>query len=350
MSAVNKSKFSEQFFAQVVKVFKYNKRMKLVEIDFSKPWWDLLVQQKRLVFINILNQLFGNVILALAPVAVAYAIERQDVKLFLLIILVIALSRLLAHIMYYFDPILRIQSSQSITYSANKFFLTTDPINHSNRSSGEIISKINRASTGIESLLGLVTLEFLSLGFTIISTVWIFWNFNYIYGLVVLGSLSFIIFFNIICFYYRSKIQKIIIKYEDKAQTINVETLQQTHYIRSGFATPEQAGKMFSANTKRMYLEASSWRLAGYIISTTQFLFFISLAILGYLIITNKDVNVVIAASLLVSYFNIGNQIYFIGYSVNQLIKHYIGITDLYSFIRNFGKQTYPVLEGDNAS
>jgi hypothetical protein len=123
--------------------------------------------------------------------------------------------------------------------------------------------------------------------------------------------------------------------------------LQQVFYIRSSFASNEQITKMKQTNFKDLYTTATSWRISGFIITITQVLFYLSLGILGFIMLRNNQVGLILSAALLINYYSLGSKFFNVGHSVKQLIKSYTGVVDLFEFIRGFGKQTYPVLEDD---
>jgi ABC-type multidrug transport system fused ATPase/permease subunit len=206
MPKVNQEKI-ESTFDHLVRFFGYQKNTKLLDIDFTKPWWWVFKDQKILVFIFILNTAFTSINTALLSVFIGLSIQSQNLNYFLYCVAFAILGQLFSFFLYYLDVILRLQTSQSINFSANKFFLTTDPIRHSNRSSGQILSKINRATSDIDRLISLVSSEFLSLFFIIISTVITFWNFDSVYGLVTLISLSLLVGFNIFGALYKKSLK-----------------------------------------------------------------------------------------------------------------------------------------------
>jgi ABC-type bacteriocin/lantibiotic exporter with double-glycine peptidase domain len=346
MPKVNQEKI-ESTFDYLVRCFGYKKNTKLLDIDFTKPWWWVFKDQKMLVFIFILNTAFTSSYTALLPVFIGLSIQSQNLNYFLYCVAFAILGQIFSFFLYYLDAIFRLQTSQSINFSANKFFLTTDPIRHISRSSGQILSKINRASSDIDRLISLISSEFLSLFFIIISTVITFWNFDYVYGLVTLISLSILVIFNIFGALFKKQFEKLLISLGDDAHRVNIETLQQVFYIRSSFASNEQITKMKQTNFKDLYSTATSWRISGFIITITQVLFYVSLGILGFMMLRNNQVGLILSAALLINYYSLGSKFFNVGHSVKQLIKSYTGVVDLFEFIRGFGKQTYPVLEGD---
>jgi hypothetical protein len=340
-------RLTEEDFNKLTSWFGYNRRMKLQDVDFYKPWWYIFWQQKWLVLINILNQAYSNTFLAIIPVAISYSFQQRSLFYFVLCTMGLLIFRISSHALFYFDPMLRTQIAQSMIFSANKFFLQTDPINHSSRSSGQIIAKINRGANSMENFVGIMSFELISLFFGMIATVGIFSSFGLVYGVVVFVSLSALVIFNIFAFLFKKQFEHLLIKYDDDAQSVNIETLNQVQFIRSVFGSNEQLLKMRRKNFLNMYTDATSWRISGYIITFTQIIFFLSLGMIGYLMLGESNYDPVITSSLIISYFYTGSRFYFFGHNIKQLIKSYVSITDLFKFIRNFGKQSYPVVSED---
>ena len=86
----------------------------------------------------------------------------------------------------------------SVQMSGHSFFLTVDPIYHSKRSSGAILSKIARATRGYEEILDRIVLDILPITITSIVAIINIMNFDFWIGLIILLSLSVIITINIL--------------------------------------------------------------------------------------------------------------------------------------------------------
>ena len=336
----------EKYFNFFKQLFKFDKKMKLIEVDFSKPWWFLLWQQKEVVALNMLNVFLYSIIASLAPLLLAQIFITGNISNLIWLILGLVIVKIVNYILFFYDPIMRLQSAKSIENSATKYFLTVDPVHHSLRSSGQILSKVARGSGGIDLLIDIISFNLLSLFGMIIGLTIAFWQVSVVLALIALVFMISIVLFSIAMFIVRSKLlRKVRIENEDKSKALNLETLQQVSYIRAVFGTKEQLAKVDRFQFKAMYTSAIVWEFGGTVVTLSQILFLFSMIVIGFILLTQINLDKTIAVSLLLSYYQIQAQISFVGNSFGRAINSLEDINDLYDFIRRFGKQSYPVLE-----
>ncbi len=336
----------EKYFNFFRKLFKFETKMRFVDVDFSKPWWFLLWQQRGIVAINIVNVLIYSIIASLSPILLAQIFVGGNTWDLILLILGLILVRFINFALFYFDPILRLQSSKSIENSATNFFLTVDPVNHSLRSTGQIVSKVGRGSSSFETFLDIFSFNLLNLFGMVIGVVVAFWQVNLVLAILVAVAISLISFVNWFFYMARNKMfRRFRIQADDTSKAISLETLQQTQYIRAVFGTVEQYDKAKKSQFKSMVTAAVGWRLTGYVVSFSQILFLLSLLLVSILLLGQADIDKTIALSLIISYFQLGNSLNFVGQSFGRVVNSIDDVNDLYNFVREFGKQTYPVLE-----
>ncbi len=338
--------FEKRFIAWCEKKFDYQHRAHLVNVDFDKPWWDVFWQQKWLVVIQFFNLITVNMVGTVLPLVLSWIISQRNLTNLWYLLVFVFVYRVFAHILFYADSLLRLQTQTSLTASANKRLLLVDPISHSTRSSGQIISKINRLGTSYYKIIEVFTFEILSIVGALIVTVGSFWLVSWVYGLVSLVGILITIGFNVSALVWKTNMmEKYVIQFEDVSQAVNIQAMQQAPFIRSVFATPEMFDQIDTTNFTSLWKRGSSWRMSAFVISATQYIFYVSLGILGYLLISDKNVDVIISAAIMFTYFNLGQRVYFIGFTVTSLLESWIGIHDSFDFIRNYGKSSYPVLE-----
>lgn len=143
------------------------------------------------------------------------------------------------------------------------------------------------------------------------------------------------------------------IKQDDKLKAVSVETLQQAAHIRSTFASNEQLNKIIALSHRLAQTLATHWFTSIFSSLFIRAVFVISFIIIGVLTIQsvqNNTINSTLAVSILISYLSSSAQILNIGRSVEIFTDRVVRISDLFEFIQGFGKQTYPVLEGDTLS
>jgi ABC-type multidrug transport system fused ATPase/permease subunit len=344
-------KFKQKLYNLVHDMEGYNKKMKLLSVDFNKPWWDIILKQKGLgIFVTVI-QFVWSVTDSLFPLAVAFAINKSSLLIFALAVGGRFLFTWMYNIMFHYNAIFQIQSMGSVEYEANKFFLTVDPVFHSTKSSGQIISKVNRGSAAYEDFLDVVTMDLLGIVTSLITVIVAMFAFGWQLGLTSLVFILFLASFNIVGNLFRAGIfEPIKNKSEDALKAVTLETLQQTPFIRTNFATTEQMAKVGKAELDEMIKEGVNWQSGTYVNVISRSLYILSFFALGigvFLKLQGGSLNPTLAIAILLTYSNGTSSILYIGNQMKKLTKSTAAITDLFDFIRGFGKQTYPVLENN---
>jgi len=230
--------------------------------------------------------------------------------------------------------------------SGYSFFLKVDPVNHSTRSSGQIISKINRASLAYFRTVDLVIFDIVPLTIAITSFIIIISNFSLVLGLASGLILIFMIIFNSVGFYFKNKVaKKQRIKTQDKADAVNIESMQQAQYIRSTFSALSQIDNINKYNQKAANADAVGWRMSALVIAPTQIFIYLGLILIGVMLYGKTD-NVILVAILL-SYFDVSSKLFEAGRFVDSMNESYQDITDFFQFTKDFGTQTIPLTHED---
>jgi ABC-type multidrug transport system fused ATPase/permease subunit len=341
--------FQTQYSNFFTKLYNYKNRIKMRPVDFTKPWWAIVWQQKAIILMLILTFGLVNFYDSIMLVWIAQALESQDLKQLIWIIGGRIVLIFVVAFVLNFNPILQMVSIQSVFYSANKLLLETDPIFHTTKSSGIIISKANKGSAAYEDVLDIITFEILPLFISVITTVFILFSYNGRIGLV--SALMVIIFTSISLFWtsFNNRVFKpICIEAEDKLSEIAVESMQQTTYIRSTFATKEQLNQINSSIGDYTTKEATRWQASGFGYLVLRALFFGSILVISSMILIEiqlKSISVTTGLALVTTYFISLSNIRNIGEQIKRLTASHSRITDLFEFMRTFGKQTFPVLD-----
>jgi len=132
-----KEKFKKRVYEFVDSNEKFEKKMKLLPVDFEKPWWQIIWSQKGYASFIIFVQVSWSVSDALFPIMLAYAVNQQSIAIFLSVVGLRLFLTWLYNIMFHYNAIFQIQTMSSVEYEANKYFLTVDPIHHSTKSYDE---------------------------------------------------------------------------------------------------------------------------------------------------------------------------------------------------------------------
>jgi ABC-type multidrug transport system fused ATPase/permease subunit len=318
-------------------------------VDFEKPSWVVVWQQKVTLGIILLTLGLINVYDSFIMVWITQSLENKNMSQLVLILAVRILMIIALGVILTFNTILQMKSVNSVFLSANKKLLEVDPIYHTTKSSGVIISKVSKGSAAYEDVLDIMVFEIFALITSILASIYLLISYNIKIGIVasimVVAMAAFSIFWNI----FNNKIFKpSCIEAEDKISEVSVETLQQTHYIRSVFGTNEQISKLNSNVQDYVSKEATRWETDGLGYYIIRIMFFASVFVVSALIlyeVQNQTITIPTGVALITSYYISSANIRNIGSQVKRLTSSHSRITDLFEFIKGFGQQSYPVLD-----
>lgn len=338
---------SKRFYPLLKKWFGFNHKSQIIDINFNLPWWWVLWVQKydilKYVVVDILYQTF----VAVLPILIGLIIVNKKVEYFPLILLVwITLLVVSSFSKFYFIKIKSVTSG-SLQYSAVKYFLTVDPISHSTRSSGQIIAKVNRAIDAYDLLIDNVSFELLIIIVKIVTVSVAVLSLDFTSGLVATFVLIISTAISILTKITLTKIVvPIAIKSDDKVKEISMESLRENYLIRSSFATPEQDEKVKQVGFEALKVDITTM----YALVTGNYLvrivYVLGAGIYGFLSLNliQNGFNQTLVISVLLAFFSAGDTIFQTGRILERVLDRQAKVVDLYEYIRNFGKSTFPVL------
>jgi len=342
-------KIQSKVYNYINRVEKLDKKMQILTVDFDKSWWDIILQQKAMLIFMIVSEVLGSIFIALFPILIAYTLTNNDYKLFLIIVIAMIIDTWTHILATKYNNIMQIVAMKSVEYSANKFFLSVDPIYHSTKSSGQIVSKISRGANSYEDFLDLLGSELLTIFISVITVSVAMFSFNWHLGLVSSLFIILIGSFNVITNIARTAIfQSKWLKSEDRLKAVSIETLLQAPFIRAIFASNEQISKIKAVTKDHMIKLGNNWQAWQYINGFSRSLHILSVLVIGSIIFNQMQMNVfspILAISILLTYTNGTQNILNIGQKIKRLTQSISSINDLFDFVRSFGKQTFPVLE-----
>ena len=324
--------------------FNYNRRIRLIEIDFDRPWWNVLLRQKTALILFGSGVLIQSLTATILPYLIINSLEEKNVISFTLIILAIIVWQILSHFLLYFEPLVTIQTMYSVEYSAHTSLLLTNQTIHTTRFLDNINSKISHGSKAFDTFFSFFAFDVLSLVGAVIGLV--FWL-NRLSTSWALQSLFFvlaILSLNIVVFRLRKVVfHKIRIEAEDKSKALSLESMSQISFIRAPFATIEQLKKVREGVWTARYILAMGWRTGAFVISATSIIFLLSFILLGVQMINSSLNSVTILGVLLVN-LSVGARLGILGNKINRIFTCVADIQDLFDFIRSYKKQTFPVI------
>jgi len=171
--------------------------------------------------------------------------------------------------------------------------------------------------------------------------------FDILLGLVALGLVTMCIGVSYSTVIVKSIGDPISLAAEDRASSINTESLIQNQYIRSIFATTEQLNRLWRINRETTVIKSARWRFNGLTITITQILFITSLGIIGLIVFGSDKFDLITKITLIVTYWSLNSVINMAGVNLSLITQNLSYVQDLFKFMKDFGSQTYPVIDGD---
>ncbi|MFC1843117.1 ATP-binding cassette domain-containing protein [Candidatus Dependentiae bacterium] len=323
----------------------------LTVFDFKKPWWAPFFEKKVLLVVILSGRVISMVIGTLIPIFLGYAITSGKPSSFLFLLIILTCSELWRYITVIFSSKFIASIISGLRYSAYKFFLTVDPIAYTKGSTGEIFGKMERCAFAYEEFIDSAIYDILPV-FVGISTVVIsFFMVNIKIGLLALCFLAFLCLFNAgIVLFNGLAFEKKVIKSDDDVKKRSLESLIQIQLVRSSFATNEVNQEVKHKNTIFMATDANYFISYHTLMFVIRFLYSISFCILGAYVlylISQGVLTAVVGTAFLITYIHGTRHIIKIGKRVQKLVRSVTRIKDLFDFIHDFGKKTFPVLKED---
>ena len=340
-----------KYFQPIYNYIGYDKKIKIVDFDFQKPWWDIMYKFKLGLGTEIFSSLVQVVFFSLFSFFIGQIFATRDIN-FLFILLFVWLGVYL--IIFFVKPFYILAQgsiSHNIIYHSHKLMQFVDPIFHTSRSSGQILSKINRVSLDYFRFLDLINRDIIPFIIRAISLTILLASFDLVLGLLSGFFLILSVVVGLVLRLVSSYIfQPFQIKTEDKSTAVNVESLAQVALIRSTFATDGQLKKIRSLSSKKHSVWGTKWRVNNFNLLASRVILVLGFGVLGsytFYLLDTGGIDTIVAISLLLAYSIGFRDAQFIGKSVQQIIELVINIRDGFEFFRNYGEQTFPVLDGD---
>lgn len=323
-------------------------KARIQKIDFLHSWTSILRTQKKYFIIALACEMVIQTFYTLYPFFIGLILEHQNYTYFLYLIGTWLGIICIEYISVYYSALLEVECINSIQYNAFEFFLTVDPLYHTMKSSGKLFAKIERCARSYEDFLDIILWDILPVIIGITTVIITFLITDLKLGLVALVLLLIIAFINITLNLFTSAtFERRLIDADDAVKMLSVESLTQVQLIRSSFATNEIAAQGKEVNNEMMYKEGTAWLAFAASISVSRLAYLISVLVLGSLIfslIQTGYLSILAGTTLLLTYINGTYEIIQIGRRLRKLIKAITRIDDLFVFIRQFGKRTFPVL------
>jgi hypothetical protein len=330
---------------------KIKEKFRFWQVDFSKPWWFNFFNRKFSFGFIFVSEILQSVFIALTPFIIGYAISQKNTSIFLAYGFGYILLEIVNRIAVNRFEIAKSETQGSIINSSYEFFLTVDPIYHSTKSSGAIQSKIQAAGREFTLMVGLLVYDLTGTVTSYLSVVVALSAFSAYLGVLSVGFFIIITAVSLFVNGFAAKIfSKAMIQNRDKWAAIANESLHQNGLIRSTFATIEQYQKLNDKSSKALESRTLSIWVHGLFTTITRLIYVLSIIIIGLLILNMINigkVDSIIGVAMLLAYINGSKDILRFGRHVTAFIEGVENMNDLWKYINNFGKQTFPVLKTD---
>ncbi len=344
-----KKKWHKKYRELVIDFYDFENKVRLFDVDFTKKWWLYLFKRPAHLFYYVISRIIQVSFFTLTPIFIGYLVVNFSQINLMVYVLFSIFIRINIRLSNYVYKLMIEDLRGSVQSSAYKYFLSTDPVNHSTKSTGQIVSKLNAIGRPFLNLIrdffkGIFepTISYLAVSIAL-------FNLDITIGLFSLGFFLFIVslscylkLFNVSVFYPE------LIKKRDKWQKVNIENLRDINHIRTTFATSERYKLQIKALKKgiAMYSTYDSINdLKKMILRFIETGFFVLILYLVVNLIQNGKINPVIATSMILSFYNVINNLETINNSLSSVIDMNADVEDSFKFINNFGKQSYPVLD-----
>jgi ABC-type multidrug transport system fused ATPase/permease subunit len=310
--------------------------IRLIIINFSKPWWHIIVQQKWLASAVIISVIIRDVFWALAPFLIAFTLEKSSWYFFAIACALWLLAELNNILQPLSNTRFQLQCIHSLFYSAHEYLLTVDPKYHVKRSSGIVLAKIDRAGRGYEEVLDQITYEFAPLFIGIITMIIILSQYSIGLVIAIVVCLTAMIAYGYYFARYAYQNQENeFIKTDDDFHAAAFENLAQIQLIRATFATQYMQNKLKQKIAINSATEKKLWLSYAFSARILSVLYALSILILlGFFVhsIRCGITSLPFAIGLILAYIQSTNKIIKILQPFRRYMRGYAAIQDLFAF------------------
>ena len=345
------SKLAERYFRFGLRLTGLEHTLTFPQINFDDAWWKVPAKNWFRWLIILSGRIIATIFITRIPLYVGEAFEAESSTYFGMIALAWVLIESWRYFTVYIFDIEQSRVSYGIHYGAYKFFLTVDPIYHAMRTSGKLFAKIERGAHAYEDLLSIFVYELLSVVTSIVTVIVSLFVLDINIGLISFAFLFSLAVFNVGATLFNAfAFETRLIAADDDMKSVSMESLVRIELVRSSFATDQLHKKIQKKNRHSAAILATHWISFATSMLFTRIGYGISVCVLGLYILSmikSGSLSAVLGTSFLVAYVHGSYKIMRIGQRSQKVMRCIIRIKDLFSFISNFGLQTFPVLKGE---
>ena len=338
--------FQTRYYNFWTKFINSKKYVKNYPIDFQKPFWHYLFNFKFDIGCLVLHVLFTSFFNPILIIFLTKSIIENNFNLFIVCSFLKLLQQIIVipfirSYVYFFD-----NAENCFRISVQEFLLTTDPINYSTKSSGEILAKIERTINAIRTFLSSIFPTILSLFTSLLVAVGIVSQIDWRIGILVGVFFVGLCWLNIKFAFFSNKIfTPVINKYDEQEKQFMIENITQNHYIRSTFATQEQIQGTNASIINFTVNNATKDRSWQWGMSLLEIIVIMGVfTIVGFSFV-NYSSQSYLLVGVFTALYSFYSKFYEIGGLADNFFKSIHNQQEFWQFMRTFGKQTFPVLD-----
>jgi len=339
---------TESYYHFWLRLANLKNKAAIFPIDFKQHWTKVILEKKiYLIFSSICVTVIQS-FYSTYPMLFEKIMANVNYTYFLFLLLFWLFIIVLEYISVYCAALLEVQCINSVLYNAFLHFLTVDPLYHTMKSTGKLFAKVERCARAYEEFLDIILWDIMPIVVSMLSVTISFFMVDITLGLVALLLLLSIAAINIFLNLYTSfSFESRLIEADDSMKALAVESLTLVQLIRSSFATDEIAMLCKQASTRQMYKEGTAWLAFATSVTISRLAYLTSIFVLGWIVfslIQAGSITTLKGTAILITYLVGTYEVIEIGRRLRKLLRSITRITDLYSYIQMFGKQTFPVL------
>lgn len=325
------------------------KKINLLPVDFTKPWWHLISIYRWTVVGIVLNVTITQIIWSLTPFFAAKLFEARSYLLCCTVFVAWLITDfILSTLRKNSNTKFQLSCIHSIYQSAHKQLLTIDPQYHVHRSTGAVLAKIERAARGYEDFADKITFDILPLFMGLITVIIALSYYSITVALVMSGFIILLLGVNYyVATTHCQRWEDAHIEKDDAFKTIAMENTTQIQLIRSTFATPYRYRQLIDSINQNSMTESALWISYINLFMGLGLVYISSLWALAILLLYQINLGVLSSATalgLFLVYVQSSKEIIKFNRMLRKLNHSKAAIKNLFDYMPHVGKQSFPVL------
>ncbi|MCL5436567.1 MAG: ABC transporter ATP-binding protein/permease, partial [Candidatus Dependentiae bacterium] len=324
------------------------KSVKVIAIDFRKPWWTLFTAQQAKIAGILAATLVYEVMDTLFPLLIGWVLNSGRYSYLVFAVLPYLIEEVASWILI--RPLMAqfiSQTMESFRCSAYTWLLGIDPRFHTRRSVGVSTGKIRRTAEAYFKLVRKLLDDLVPLAITLTTAIISLISYNLLFGIV--SGTAFISIGLLFCYLIVSAtrtIERQVNRDDDHANHLGSEALTRFSFIRASFASDQMREHLREGYLRVMRSATTFYMTHRLMRGFFSFTYLSSIggitAFLIYLVSTGAMTSV-IAFSLLIVVLRSTAPLLKLDKYVTDIVSAHRKITDFYEYVRRFGNQSYPV-------